>query len=448
MKQQLEAGIVDAVKSCGVVGAGGGGFPTHVKLSSAVDVAVVNGAECEPLLESDKYLLETQSDRILRGLALIMQSCRAASGYVAVKAKHSRLIQVLSKAIGESGRKDLSLFPLGDFYPAGDEFLLVEELTKRIVPERGIPPQVGCLVENVETTLNIQRAVELGEPVTRRYLTCSGEVRWPSVVKAHIGTSFREIIDLCGGATVEDPVVVIGGPLMGKVETDLETPVTKLTSGIIVLSREHEVVRRKTLPVEHMIRQIKAACCQCTYCTELCPRYLIGHDLKPHLIMRQIAYGVELPSKTIVNALLCSGCGLCEIYACVMGLSPQRINTMIKESLAAQGYRPEFPVREIKIHEMKEYRKIPTDRIVNRLKLTSYVQKPLRRHVETNPSRVEISLDQHAGAPSVPVVKKRERVVEGALIAEIPKDTLGAAVHSSIDGEVIFVDEERIIIQR
>jgi Na+-translocating ferredoxin:NAD+ oxidoreductase RnfC subunit len=448
MKQQLTAGIVDAVRSCGVVGAGGGGFPTHKKLSSAVDVVVVNGAECEPLLASDKYLLETQSDGILRGLILIMQSCGAVSGYIALKAKHSRLLQVLSEAIDESGRKDLSLFPLGDFYPAGDEFLLVEELTKKVVPERGIPPQVGCLVENVETTLNIQRAVELGEPVIRRYLTCSGEVRWPSVIKAHIGTSFREIIDLCGGATVDDPAVVVGGPLMGKVETDLETPATKLTSGIIVLSRDHEVVRRKTLPIEHMIRQMKAACCQCTYCTELCPRYLIGHDLEPHLIMRQIAYGVELPSKTIVNALLCSGCGLCEIYACVMGLSPQRINAMIKEGLAAQGYSPDFPVREIRVHEMMEYRKIPTDRIVTRLKLTRYAQKPLRRHVETNPVRVEIPLTQHAGAPSVPVVKQRERVVEGALIAEIPKDSLGAAVHSSIDGEVIFLDEERIIIQR
>lgn len=440
--------IVEVVRSCGVVGAGGAGFPTHVKLSSAVDVAVVNGAECEPLLASDKYLLETESDGILRGLGLIMESCGAGNGYIALKEKHSRLLEVLERAIRDSGKNGISLHLLEDYYPAGDEFLLVLELTKRVVPERGIPPQVGCLVENVETTFNINRAVELGEPVTRRFLTCTGEVGMPSVVRAHIGVSFREVIDLCGGSTLDDPALVVGGPLMGKVETDLQAPVTKLTSGIIVLPRDHNIVRRKTMPPEYMIRQSKAACCQCTYCTELCPRYLIGHDLMPHMIMRQIGYGVEVPPKTIENALLCSGCGLCEIYACVMGLSPQRINTLIKDRLSTKGYHPEFPRREIRIHEMRDFRKIPTDRIVNRLQLTGYTERALKRGVETNPSRVEILLTQHTGAAAVPLVRRGDRISEGTLIADVPPGVLGAAVHSSIDGEVIFLDEERVIIQR
>lgn len=448
MKQERKNQIIEAVRNCGVVGAGGAGFPTHVKLSSSADIAIVNGAECEPLLESDKYLLETESDEILNGLGFIMESCGAEKGYIALKEKYPGIINALVKAIRERGRNGVSLYPLGDYYPAGDEFLLVFELTGRVIPERGIPPHVGCIVQNVETTFNIHRAVDKGEPVTRRYLTCTGEVETPSVVCAHIGVSFREVIDLCGGTPLEDPVLIIGGPLMGRVETDLEAPVTKLTSGIIVLSRDHNVVRRKTIPLENMIRQSKGACCQCTYCTELCPRYLIGHDLLPHMIMRQIAYGVDVPPETIENALLCSECGLCEIYACVMGLSPKRINALIKESLSAKGYRPEFPTREMSVHEMREFRKIPSERVVNRLQLLEYTEVVLKRGVETSPSRVEILLKQHTGEPAIPVVKVGDRVSEGILIADVPQGVLGAKVHSSIDGKVIFIDGERIIIQR
>lgn len=448
MKQERKNQIIEAVRSSGVVGAGGAGFPTHVKLSSSVDVAIVNGAECEPLLESDKYLLETESDGILRGLELIMESCGAKKGYIALKEKHFRLFSVLEKEIRERSSNGISLYPLGDYYPAGDEFLLVFEITGRVIPERGIPPHVGCIVQNVETAYNIYRAVEKGEPVTRRFLTCTGEVRTPSVVHAHIGVSFREVIDLCGGSTLDDPVLIIGGPLMGRVETDLEAPVTKLTSGIIVLPRDHVVVMRKTIPLEHMIRQSKGACCQCTYCTELCPRYLLGHDLMPHMIMRQIGYGVDAPYRTIENALLCSECGLCEIYACVMGLSPKRINALIKERLSAKGYRPEFPRREISIHEMREFRKIPSERVVNRLQLLEHAETLLRRGVGTDPSRVEILLKQHAGEPAVPVVKVGDMVREGMLIADVPQGAAGARVHSSIEGEVVFIDDERIIIQR
>ncbi len=438
--------IIEVVRGCGVVGAGGAGFPTHVKISTTVDTVIVNGAECEPLLASDKYLMETQSDEIVRGLEYIMEASGAKKGYIALKEKYSLSLQAVSKAI--SGKDNISVSLLGDYYPAGDEFLLVQEVTERIVPERGIPPQVGCVVENVETTFNIYEAVENNLPVIFRFLTCTGEVKTPSVVKAHIGTSFHEIIDLCGGTTIEDPVLVVGGPIMGKVETDLAAPVTKTTSGIIVLSRDHEIVQKKTLPLEHIIRLCKSVCCQCTYCTELCPRYLLGHDLQPHLIMRQIGYGVEVPSQTIANAFLCSECGLCEVYACVMGLSPNIINTMIKDKLTSQGFTPKFTEREISINLLKEYRKIPTERIINRLKLTKYSERALKRKIETNPKRVEILLKQHTGKAAIPVVKRGDVVKRGTLIAEIPQDALGAAVHASIEGKVILVDDERIIIQR
>jgi len=449
MKLKQTVNIAELVKNCGVVGAGGAGFPTHVKISSRnIEVVIVNGVECEPLLKSDKHLIETEGEAILRGLEIIMEACGAESGYIAIKKKYEDIIYQMKKAIEDGEKEDISIYYLGDYYPAGDEFLLVQEITQKVVPERGIPPQVGCIVENVETTFNIYRAVELGLPVTRRYLTCTGEVKTPSVVRAHIGTSFQEIIELCGGSTIDEPAVIVGGPLMGKVETDLEAPVTKLTSGIIVLARDHDLILRKRKSIEQIVKQSKASCCQCTYCTELCPRFLIGHNLKPHLIMRQIGYGVDFPPETIENAILCSGCGLCEVYACVMGLSPQRINTVIKEYFISKGYSPDFPEREIKIHEMREFRKIPTERIVNRLQLSTYSEKRVKRIIETNPDRVEIMLLQHTGKPAVAVVKEGERVEEGTLIAEVPEDVLGAAVHSSIDGKVVFIDQERIIIQR
>jgi Na+-translocating ferredoxin:NAD+ oxidoreductase RnfC subunit len=440
--------LSESVKACGVVGAGGAGFPTHIKIGAAADTVIVNGAECEPLLASDKYLMETEGEKIVRGLRFIMEACGAKKGYIALKEKYSTQLESLSEAIGKASRNDISLFPLGDFYPAGDELILVYEIVERVVPEQGIPIQVGCLVENVETTINICTAVENKLPVTRRYLTCTGEVRNPSVVRAHVGTPIGEIIDLCSGATIDDYVVVVGGPLMGTVVTDLKTPVTKTTSGIIVLSRDHEIVRKKTLPHEFIIRQSKSVCCQCTYCTELCPRYLLGHELQPHLIMRQIGYGVDIPNKVIENALLCSGCGLCEIYACVMGLSPNKVNTMIKERLSAEEFRSEFPLRKITVNELKDYRKIPTERIINRLHLMKYDTQALERGLETEPILVEISLKQHMGAASVPVVKEGDIVQEGSLIAEIQENALGAAIHASISGEVKFIDSERILIHR
>jgi Na+-translocating ferredoxin:NAD+ oxidoreductase RnfC subunit len=438
--------IVKRVQEAGVVGAGGAGYPTHSKLQARVDTVIVNGAECEPLLESDLYLMERESGKVVRGLEYMMKCLGAVQGYIAMKEKHTEPFSSMTRALGT--RKDMRLVPLGDYYPAGDEFMLVYDVTGRIVPEAGIPPDVGCMVDNVETVVNVCEAVELQRPVTNRFLTCTGEVRYPSVVHVHLGTTLSEVIDLCGGATVEDPVAVLGGPLMGEVVTDMDSPVTKTTSGILVLPRDHRLVQTKTMSLEFIIRQCKSVCCQCTLCTELCPRHLLGHDIEPHLIMRQIGYGLDVPARIIENALLCSGCGLCAVYACTMGLSPHVVNKTIKKRLQDQGYRRSADQREIRVNEMKDYRKIPASRIVQRLQLNSYAERRLRRVVETDPERVEIPLSQHIGRPSEPLVQEGELVHRGDLIARVPEGALGAAIHASIDGRVILVDDERVIIER
>jgi Na+-translocating ferredoxin:NAD+ oxidoreductase RnfC subunit len=438
--------LVQRVKQCGVVGAGGAGFPTHVKLQASADTVIVNGAECEPLLGSDEFLMERETDKLIRGTEYIMRSCGAASGYVALKAKHGDAIRALTTAIGT--HKHIKPFLLEDVYPAGDEHVLVYDITGRVVPEGGIPPDVGCVVDNVETVINICSAVEEQRAVTTRYLSCTGEVKTPSIVRAHIGSSFNEIIRLCGGTTIADPVVLLGGPMMGSIETDLDAPVTKTISAIVVLPREHPVVVQKTMSMEFIIKQCKAACCQCTYCTELCPRYLLGHDLKPHMIMRQIALGLDIPSSVIQNALLCSGCGLCETYACVMGLSPHIVNRTIRDRFAVSGFRPEFSKHAPVVHEMRNYRLIPTSRLQGRLLMDRFQEKGLKRDVHTDPQRIELLLQQHIGARATPQVNRGDRVSAGTPVADIEKGALGAAVHTSIDGTVVFVDEDRIIIEK
>jgi Na+-translocating ferredoxin:NAD+ oxidoreductase RnfC subunit len=303
-------------------------------------------------------------------------------------------------------------------------------------------------VHNVETVLNVAKAVEGGVPVTRRSLTCTGEVRHPSIVRAHVGASIGEVIELCGGVPADDFAVLVGGPLMGKVTTDLDTPVTKTTSGVIVLASDHALVRKKTMPLDAMIKLSRVACCQCSYCTELCPRYLLGHRLEPHRIMRQAGYALEQPSDALEDAFLCSGCGLCEAYACVMGISPCAVNRKLKETFSGAGLKPRFPPRTIVPNPMASYRRVPGTRIVERLDLGRYAKLALRRNVETDPGRVEIPLKQHIGEPAAPVVGPGDQVEEGALIAEAPEGKTGAAVHASVGGRVSLVDSERIIIEK
>ncbi|HSV30692.1 MAG TPA: 4Fe-4S dicluster domain-containing protein, partial [Atribacteraceae bacterium] len=375
--------LVKAVKDMGVVGAGGGGFPTHLKIRSPLTMVIGNGSECEPLLSNDKYLLEYEGEKVIGGLDLVMKSTGAETGILAMKKDSAWLADRLREIIGQ--RDGLRLFPVDDYYPAGDEHLLVWEVAGRQIPPGDIPLSVGCLVLNVETLANVYRASQ-GESVTRRTLSCAGAVRQPSVVRARLGMAMQEIIELCGGPTVEDYCLVVGGPMMGTIEFDPLSPVTKTTAGLIVLPRDHSLVRKRTLPLSFIVKQSKAACCQCTYCTELCPRYLLGHPLLPHKIMRQINLGLDIPQEVIQNAFLCSECGLCEVYACPMELSPRIINQTIKRQLTQAGFQPRYSTAAGSVGETFRYRKIPSSVVRNRLQLMHYPAHPLSPVLETDPA--------------------------------------------------------------
>jgi RnfABCDGE-type electron transport complex C subunit len=435
--------LVEAVRAAGVVGAGGAGFPTHVKLAAKVDTVIANGAECDPLLQCDQRLMESRAGEMVRGVRLAMEATGAARGILALKEEYKNACAALRRAIGN--QQDVSLLMMESRYPAGDEFVLVYETTGRLVPETGLPVHVGCLVQNVQTLFNIARAAK-GAAVTHRLLTVAGAVARPVTLWAPLGTPIRDVLGWAGGVqptpwtdrTEDDYAVVAGGPMMGRVVKDLDEPVTKMTSGLLVFPRDNAVVRYMTRSKTSWVRRGISTCDQCRDCTDLCPRYLIGHNLKPHEVMRAINYGLTRPADKVTAAVLCCECRLCEAYACPLELSPMAYYVSIKGELRAQGWVNEVHKRtEFEPHLMREYRLVPTHRLIARLGLVEWEHQrcPLDE-ADYRPERVSIPLRQHIGAPARPVVSVGQRVSVGDLIGEIPQDALGANVHASIAGRV------------
>lgn len=441
MRQDVVKKVLDA----GVVGAGGAGFPTHVKLNADVERVLGNGASCEPLLMSDPYIMEKEIGGILRGLVIAMETTGAKRGTICLKGKHKKAMEAAREAVQKEPFKKIDVFELGDYYPAGDEQMLVFDVLGKTVPEGGIPLQVGTVVSNVESLLNISRAVDEGNPVVGRYLTVTGEVQNRLVMKVPIGTSIGEVIDFAGGVTVEDFKVVIGGPMMGQVTSDLTTPVTKTTSGVIVLPSDHNVIAGKINAPDRIMRITKMVCCQCSRCTDLCPRHLLGHSLKPHKIMRQLGSSTSLSKEIMEDALICSECGICEKYACPMMISPREVNGQIKRDLLKDGVKRAPKRSEYRPSPFRDFRKIPTRRLVERLQIRQYDGHPAFMKEQIGVKEVRIPLKQHLGAPANPVVKAGDHVALGSVIGEIPDGALGARVHASIEGRVISVDDAVII---
>lgn len=448
--------LVDAVRAAGVIGAGGAGFPTHVKLGAQVDTVIANGAECDPLLQCDQRLMESHATEMVRGMRLAMEVTGATRGILALKGEYRAATSALQRAIGSAGDgADLQLLPMESRYPAGDEFVLVYEATGRLVPETGLPLHVGCLVQNVQTLFNIARAAQ-GVAVTHRLLTVAGAVARPVTLWAPVGTAVRDVLAWAGGLqpprwserTADDYAVVVGGPMMGRVADDLDQPVTKTTSGLLVLPRNDVVVRYMTRSRASWVRRGMSTCDQCRDCTDLCPRYLLGHELKPHEVMRAINYGLARPADKVTAAVLCCECRLCEAYACPLELSPMAYYVSIKQQLRGQGWVNEVHKRtDFEPHLTREYRLVPTHRLIARLGLSEWEHQicPLDE-TENRPERVSIPLRQHIGAPAKPVVSVGARVAAGDLVAEIPGDALGANVHASIAGRISRVDGKAIEI--
>ncbi|MHB1653852.1 MAG: 4Fe-4S dicluster domain-containing protein [Desulfitobacteriaceae bacterium] len=433
--------LVAKVQAAGVVGAGGGGFPTDIKLNTRCQTIIVNGAECEPLLQVDQQLLKVAAQELVEALALVLEATGAGKGVFALKVKYKEAVIALHTAL--KGRKQFEVFLLEDFYPAGDEQVLVYEVLGKVVPPGGIPLDIGAVVLNVETLLNIGMALQ-GIPVTHKYLTVTGAVAHPMTVRAPLGTPINHLIQWAGGATVEDYRILEGGPMMGKERTDREGGITKTTKGLIILPAEHRLWRNKGLPAGITLKRAMAACCQCSACTDLCPRYLLGHGIEPHRILRNKAHNISQDMAGMLSAQWCSECGACDYYACVMDLSPRSINVAIKQELAKQELKPSAGGTS-SVHPQREQRKIPVKRLVARLGLGRYEQSaPLAAPLDVE-KRVVLNLKQHAGSACYPLVTPGSSVERGQVVAEVPPGQLGSRIHASIAGTVRQVTPEIII---
>ncbi len=423
---------LEQIAGCGIVGAGGAGFPTHVKLNTKVEVAILNAAECEPLLHKDKELLKAYPAEVLAGLAAVMRLSQAKRGVVGIKGKYEDVIEILKRQLPPN----VEIQSLSDSYPTGDEFILVYDVTGRVIPPGGLPKDVGAVVVNVETALNIAR----GRPVTRKFLTVAGAVAEPVSIDVPIGVTFAECIAMAGGATVDHPSALVGGAMMGRLAGSFDEPVTKTTGGLIVLDESHPLIRRyrNDWPV---IRRIGAAACdQCSFCTELCPRFLLGHPIEPHKAMRSLGFTLAGESN-VIGTLFCCECNLCSLYSCPEDLDPKNVCSRNKRKLMQEKRRWEVEANVSRPALHLANRRAPIKRLTAKLGLKAYrnVGPLIDRTVK--PARVVLSLKQHVGAPALPVVKAGDRVKVGDVIGRPADGQLGAVIHASIAGRVTAVNE-------
>lgn len=426
----------------GIVGAGGAGFPTYAKLSEKADTVILNCAECEPLLKLHRQVLETHPQEIFEALDLISKTVNAKRVCVALKKSYVEVAEAITPFI--EFFPNIEICRLDDVYPAGDEIVLTYEVTGRIVPPGEIPLSVGVMVLNVETVYNLYRAMN-GRPVTRKYVTIAGEVSNPVTVRVPIGVTVGEILSLAGEITTPDPAFIIGGPMMGSLGSKANI-VTKTTNAVLVLPSDHSLIRRRKAKTFIDMKRAMAACCQCSYCTSLCSRNLLGHPINPSEFMRVASNSITNDAAPYINAMYCSGCGLCEQYSCVQNLSPRMLLAACKAELRKAGVKPQKQ-EEPKVNPNRALRLVPMERLTSRIGLKKY-NKPAPI-IEAVPKfkKVTVLLSQHVGAPSVPIVKKGDTVTEKQLIANAGEG-LSVALHSPVNGIVTAVGKTAIIIEK
>ena len=438
--------LIDELKNIarnnGIVGAGGAGFPAYAKMTEKADTVILNCVECEPLLKLHRQLLATHTEEIIQMLDEVRESFGAKEAVIGIKSEYVTTIKAIEEVIGDFPK--VRICALRAAYPMGDEVVLIYEATGRVIKPGGLPIDENVVVYNVETMYNLYRAVHLNIPVTNKLVSIVGEIDHPLTVRVPLGTTVKEAISLAGKVTVEDPVYVMGGPMMGRLGTD-NTVITKTTNAIIILPKDHHVVVRMNKNLEIEKRRASSSCCQCRTCTVMCSRHALGHPIEPHKIMRAVANHDISDLSVFVNSAYCSGCGICEKYACPQGLSPKSIIQEFKGALRGAGIKVE-KIDPAPVAEDRELRKLPVHRLAARLDLARY-DKPAPFE-ETTPvtKRVKIPMSQHIGAPATPVVSVGDQVKKGQLIGE-PKEGLSVAIHCSIDGVVEKVSDREVVVR-
>jgi electron transport complex protein RnfC len=292
--------IVKIIREAGIVGLGGAGFPTHVKLSppkdKKIDTVIVNGCECEPYLTTDNRVMIEESEKIITGLRIILKVVQTARGIIAIEDNKPEAVEALKKAC--AGIPNIEVAVVKTKYPQDAEKQLINAITKREVPSGGLPIDVGCIVNNVDTVIAIHRAVYRGRPLMRKVVTLTGgAIKNPGNYKVRLGTKLSDLVEMAGGFQCNPFKVVVGGPMMGVAIFDINVPIVKTTSGVLFLTE-----KEAHIPPEQN-------CIRCGQCLEHCPAGLIPIELNTDILRENS----ELFLKH--NGLDCIECGSCS-YIC------------------------------------------------------------------------------------------------------------------------------------
>ncbi|AGC69389.1 electron transport complex protein RnfC [Thermoclostridium stercorarium subsp. stercorarium DSM 8532] len=292
--------FLKAVRSSGLVGLGGAGFPTHVKLNppkdKVIDCLIVNGAECEPYITSDYREMLENPDGIIEGIKLVLDYLSIPKAIMGIEDNKPKAYKLLKEKAQNDNR--ISVQSLRSRYPQGAEKTLVYALTGRKIPSGKLPADVGCVVLNVNTVAFIASYVKTGMPLVQRRVTVDGPVvNQPKNVLAPIGTSLQTLFDFCGGFKSTPYKVLMGGPMMGIAQYSLETSVIKNTNAILAFDK-----KEGDLPSEW-------PCIRCGRCVEACPMNLLPLEINRLVLANKID---ELERYHILDCIECGSCS----YSC------------------------------------------------------------------------------------------------------------------------------------
>ena len=309
--------VARAVQEAGVVGLGGAAFPAHVKMAppkdTKVETLILNGAECEPYLTTDHRVMVEYPERVHFGARIMMRALGVERAVIGVEANKPDAVAALRATIPAD--LDITVESLTVKYPQGAEKMLIHAVTGREVPSGKLPVHVGAVVQNVGTIAAIAEVFETGLPLIERIVTVTGRgVNRPSNLIVPVGTRLRDVLDFCGGINERAAEIVFGGPMMGMVQADLDTPLTKGTTGIVVLTHE-ETAQRETLP-----------CIRCGRCVDACPVFLMPQQLGA---LAQLGRYEEMQEWNLADCMLCGSCS----YVCPSGIPLSQMFALSKSAL-------------------------------------------------------------------------------------------------------------------
>ena len=315
--------ILNRIKEGGVVGTGGAGFPTHVKLApkdpSKIEYILVNGAECEPYITSDYRRMIEEPEKVVKGLQVILTLFDSAKGYICIEDNKPDCIAKMKELVKDIDRIEVK--EMMTKYPQGGERTLIYAATGREINSTMLPADVGCVVDNVETVISVYKAVILGRPVNSRVVTVTGDgIKEPKNLLVLAGTDMSELVDAAGGLKAKIAKAISGGPMMGFALYDLHVPCTKTTSAFLFL--EHDAVSEA--------QEIQTACINCGRCVSVCP----GHVLPARLA--KLAERGDMAGFEALDGMECCECGCCSYICPAKRPLTQSIKSMRKMVLASR----------------------------------------------------------------------------------------------------------------